>query len=96
MKFTFEEVMPIYQKAIQEINRLNMEIKKFKSGERLSTFDDAETMGYLTYEANQLRQQASLDKFKIKGLLVKNAELKFIIDNNLIDSKLISSIIMRA
>jgi len=96
MKFTFEEVMPIYQKAIQEINRLNMEIKKFKSGERLSTFDDAETMAYLSYEANQLRQQASLDKFKIKGLLVKNAELKFIIDNNLIDSKLISSIIMGA
>ena len=76
MKFTFEEVAPIYKKAIQEINRLNTEIEKFKSGERLSTFDDAETMGYLTYEANLLRQQSTVDNFRINELSVKVKELK--------------------
>jgi len=91
MKMTLKEIAPIYIKAIKEISRLNTEIEKLKK-EKLSTFEDAEAMAYLSYHANKLDVQASLDKFKIKGLLVKNAELKFIIDNNLIDSKLISSI----
>jgi hypothetical protein len=93
MKMTLKEIAPLYIKAIKEISRLNTEIEKLKK-EKLSTFEDAEAMAYLSYHANKLDVQASLDKFKIKGLLVKNAELKFIIDNNLIDSKLISSIIM--
>jgi predicted nuclease with TOPRIM domain len=44
--------------------------------EGLLTLRDAETMAYLSYEANQLREQAKLDKFKFNELSIRNAELE--------------------
>jgi hypothetical protein len=48
--------------------------------EGLLTLRDAETMAYLSYEANKLREQASLDNFKFNALSIRNAKL---VDKNI-------------